>query len=196
MSAVLLRQRGVTAPRVVTLAAGLLTATLVRAAVNGTGSTSAFVAGVGFGGYLIALTWKLGWRGARWRIGDIVLGVGGGLALVLLPALMRPGPGIPMGIHPDPFAIWVAVTAVVVLGEEAVLRGVLFDAIRPVLGLPGAIAITSVAFALIHVPLYGWHVVPLDVAAGIWLAGLRLASGGVAAPATAHLVADLATWWL
>ena len=31
---------------------------------------------------------------------------------------------------------------------------------------------------------------------GLWLAGLRLATGGVAAPAIAHTVADLATWWL
>jgi hypothetical protein len=30
----------------------------------------------------------------------------------------------------------------------------------------------------------------------VWLCGLRLASGGVAAPAVAHALADLATWWL
>ena len=55
---------------------------------------------------------------------------------------------------------------------------------------------TAVLFALMHVPLYGWHVVPLDLGVGLWLAGLRLATGGVAAPAIAHTVADLATWWL
>jgi hypothetical protein len=47
-----------------------------------------------------------------------------------------------------------------------------------------------------HVPLYGWHVVPLDLGVGLWLAGLRLATGGIAAPAIAHTIADLATWWL
>jgi hypothetical protein len=47
-----------------------------------------------------------------------------------------------------------------------------------------------------HVPLYGWHVVPLDLGVGLWLAGLRLATGGIAAPAIAHAVADLATWWV
>ena len=62
--------------------------------------------------------------------------------------------------------------------------------------MPLAVAVTSLAFALIHVPLYGWHVVPLDFAVGVWLAGLRLASGGVAAPAIAHSLADLATWWM
>jgi membrane protease YdiL (CAAX protease family) len=59
-----------------------------------------------------------------------------------------------------------------------------------------AIVVTSVAFALMHVPLYGWHVVPLDLGVGIFLGGLRLASGGIAAPAVAHAVADIATWWL
>jgi hypothetical protein len=47
-----------------------------------------------------------------------------------------------------------------------------------------------------HVPLYGWGVVPVDLAAGVWLAGLRLAGGGVGAPVVAHLLADLAGWWL
>jgi len=47
-----------------------------------------------------------------------------------------------------------------------------------------------------HVPLYGWHVVPLDLGVGIFLGGLRLAGGGWAGPAIAHAVADLATWWL
>jgi membrane protease YdiL (CAAX protease family) len=53
-----------------------------------------------------------------------------------------------------------------------------------------------VVFALMHVPLYGWHVVPLDLAVGLALGGLRVATRGVAAPAVAHAVADLATWWL
>jgi hypothetical protein len=31
---------------------------------------------------------------------------------------------------------------------------------------------------------------------GLGFAGLRLVTGGIAAPAAAHAVADLATWWL
>jgi membrane protease YdiL (CAAX protease family) len=58
------------------------------------------------------------------------------------------------------------------------------------------VAVTSIVFALIHVPLYGWHVVPLDLGVGVFLGGLRLVSGSVAAPAIAHIGADLATWWL
>jgi hypothetical protein len=47
-----------------------------------------------------------------------------------------------------------------------------------------------------HVPLYGWGVVPLDFGVGFWFAGLRLTGGGVAAPTIAHVIADLSTWWL
>jgi membrane protease YdiL (CAAX protease family) len=73
---------------------------------------------------------------------------------------------------------------------------VLFDRLERLGGLGGAVLVTSVVFALMHVPLYGWHVVPLDLGVGLALGGLRIATRGVAAPAVAHAVADLATWWL
>ena len=76
------------------------------------------------------------------------------------------------------------------------LRGALFDGLARLGGPAAAIALTSLAFALMHVPSYGWQVVPLDLGAGLLLGGLRLLSGGIAAPAIAHALADLATWWL
>jgi membrane protease YdiL (CAAX protease family) len=91
---------------------------------------------------------------------------------------------------------WALITLLVAAGEEAVLRGVLLDRLERVAGLIPAIALTTIAFALIHVPLYGWHVVPLDLAVGLVLAGLRISTSGLAAPIAAHAVADLATWWL
>ena len=84
----------------------------------------------------------------------------------------------------------------IAVAEEALLRGVLIDAVSPWAGDLVAVGIAAVAFGLLHVPLYGWQAVPLDVAVGVWLGGLRLATGGVAAPAAAHAVADLAAWWL
>jgi hypothetical protein len=45
---------------------------------------------------------------------------------------------------------------------------------------------------VLHVPFYGLQVLPLDLAVGVLLGGLRQLSGGVAA----HAVADLAGWWL
>ena len=103
-----------------------------------------------------------------------------------------PGLGRPAA----PFLPWAAITILVASGEEALLRGRLFDAIRGAGGVVPAVLVTTVAFALMHVPLYGWHVLPLDLAVGLGFAGLRLLTRGVAAPAAAHAVADLATWWI
>jgi membrane protease YdiL (CAAX protease family) len=99
-------------------------------------------------------------------------------------------------MRPEPFVAWGIVTALVVTGEEVLLRGALFRTIDGAAGPLAAVLVTGLAFALMHVPLYGWGVVPLDLGVGIVLGGLRLASGGVAAPAVAHLLADLSTWWL
>ena len=175
---------------------GLGFVVVVRAALNGGGAATAFGAGAAFGLALVALAARTGLR-LQWPpISAVALGLAGGFALVIVPAVVRPGVGPVAGLHPEPFAAWVAVTLLVAVGEEAVLRGVLLDSVRASLGLPGAVIVTSLAFALLHVPLYGWHVVPLDLAVGVLLAGLRVASGGVAAPAIAHALADLATWWL
>ena len=125
----------------------------------------------------------------------LVIGLAGGLVLVVLPRLMHPGVPVILGMRPEPFVAWLAVTALVATGEEVLLRGVLLDAIATRGGVVLAVAVTSVVFGLIHVPLYGWSVVPLDICVGVWLAGLRLVSGSVAAPAVAHTLADVATWW-
>jgi len=160
------------------------------------------VVGAGFGIALLGLVLA---AGGRLRIGphpakQALAGAAVGLALVALvlggtlvtgstnaPGLARPA---------SPFAPWALVTILVAVAEEAVLRGLLFDRLRRSGGTVVALALTTVAFALLHVPLYGWHVVPLDLAVGLALGGLRIATRGIAAPAVAHAIADLATWWL
>jgi len=137
-------------------------------------------------------------RPASWPR-TIALGLLGGGALVALALAGQAAaslPQLPTLIRGDAFVPWGIATIVVATGEEAVLRGVLFDRLTRGSGIWLAILITSLAFALMHVPFYGWRVVPLDLGVGIWLAGLRLASGGIVAPSIAHAVADLATWWL
>ena len=126
----------------------------------------------------------------------VAIGVAGGLLIVGLTVIGRVGIPGPMVFPVGDLGPWAAVTALVAIGEEAVLRGVLFDSLARFRGPLAAIVITSSVFALMHVPLYGWHVVPLDLGVGLVLGGLRLATGGIAAPAAAHLVADLATRWL
>ena len=143
-------------------------------------------------------------RVAAARLGElsraVIIGSVVGLALVAAtvvgPALAG-GTSVPgLGRPEVAFLPWALVTILVASAEEAVLRGVLFDRIVRAGGIGPALAITTVAFALLHVPLYGWHVVPLDLAVGLALGGLRVATRSVVAPAAAHAVADLATWWL
>ena len=124
----------------------------------------------------------------------LFLGLVGAAVLILLPRLSQPDVPSLVGMRPEPYLLWVVVTSVVAVSEEWLIRGVLFDALALRSGTVVAVALTSVVFALMHVPLYGWSVVPIDLAAGVWLAGFRLTSGGTTAPAIAHVVADLATW--
>jgi membrane protease YdiL (CAAX protease family) len=158
--------------------------------------------GAGFGLALLGLALAAGERlGIRALQGTHALtGVAFGLILVaivlaggflaghtLVPGLARAA---------SPVLPWAMITIVVAVAEEAVLRGLLFDRVRRAGGTLLALAVTTAVFALVHVPSYGWHVVPLDVAVGLALGGLRIATRGFAAPAVAHAVADLATWWL
>ena len=136
-----------------------------------------------------------GWRPERVRVSSLAVGAAGGLVLVGLALATRSGPVAALA-PAAAFGPWVVATILVATAEELILRGVLFGAFDRRLGVSWAVAITAVLFAVMHVPLYGWHVVPLDLGVGLWLGGLRLASGGVAAPAVAHGLADLATWWL
>jgi membrane protease YdiL (CAAX protease family) len=134
------------------------------------------------------------------RLGRLAVGAVFGLVLVLAtvagPSIA--GAVVPVGVlrPAAPFLPWALVTIVVATAEEGILRGALFDRLRVAAGLPIAIGVSTVAFALMHVPLYGWGVVPLDLAVGLGLAGLRITTGSIVAPAAAHAVADLATWWL
>ena len=196
MTAPAASRSGSAGQRAILLGVGLGAAALARAALNGTGATSAYLAGTGFGAALLCLAFAAGWRPARPRLASVGLGVLGALILVGLPLLASPSTRAVTGMRPEPFVAWLVVTALVVTAEEVLLRGALLPALDEAAGPIVAVVASSAAFALMHVPLYGWGVVPIDLAAGVWLAGLRYLSGGVAAPTLAHLLADLATWWL
>jgi membrane protease YdiL (CAAX protease family) len=94
------------------------------------------------------------------------------------------------------FAGWAAAVTVVATAEEVFLRGTLYDAVAGVSGDLAAIVVGAVLFALLHVPLYGWHVVPLDLAVGLVLGGIRQSTGTSAAPAVTHVGADLIGWFV
>ncbi len=168
----------------------------VRWAATIGGLGDALTVGLVFGLALLALAILAGERVSMPGPAALAIGAAGGAALAglaVVPHLGHTGPSLAPA---SAFLPWASITILVATAEELVLRGALFVAVRRQAGVAAAIALTSVAFALIHVPLYGWHVVPLDLGVGIWLGGLRLVGRGVAAPAVAHIVADLVTWWL
>jgi membrane protease YdiL (CAAX protease family) len=158
---------------------------------------SPYLVGALFGVAFLVLAWAGGMRVSVPAPSAWLIGLAGSVVLVVLALGASQLAGQPLRAVPKTeFALWALITIVVASAEELVLRGALFNAIRDATGLLSAVVFTSAAFALMHVPLYGWHVVPLDLGVGVFLAGLRLASGGVAAPVVAHVIADLATWWL
>ena len=177
----------------------LLAALGARLALESWRPSAGLAAGAAFGVLLLAGCRALGWRGGRPSIRQasisLALGVIVAAVLVALPVWLHPETAAIVGIRPQPYAVWVGVTVLVAVGEEVLLRGVLFDRTQDAAGPVAAVALTSVAFAMLHVPLYGLGVVPLDLAVGVALGGSRLASGGVTTPALAHVLADLATWW-
>jgi membrane protease YdiL (CAAX protease family) len=175
--------------------AGLGLALVLRVRVAGAAGAHSVPAGVVFGAALLALAAalgfprpKLGWRQLCW-------GVGGAAVLCLPPLahhLTHPGSAAPAGLLPG----WAAVVTLVAVAEELLLRAALYEALMLWRGPYVAIAATALAFAALHVPLYGWSAAPLDLAVGVFLGVLRLLAGSVTAPALTHTLADLAGWWL
>jgi hypothetical protein len=176
----------------VLLLAGLAAAVAVRVLAAGGDPAGSVPAALLFAGALLALaaaarpsvTWS------RRAVGLGLLGV----AVVCLPVLVHQAV-----LDPEPlrgtagFAPWFAAVTVVVAAEELFLRGALFEAVAR----PGvAVLVGAVAFALLHVPLYGWYVVPLDLAVGLVLGGLRVEAGTPVAPFVAHLGADAVGWFV
>ncbi len=194
MTAIALRPPG-RVVRPAMIITGLAAVVGLRWAATVQGVAGGVAVGLVFGFGLVVVGLATGWRPLLGRRSSIAVGVAGGTVLVVLALVTRSGQ-LPWLAPPAAFIPWVAVTILVASAEELVLRGALFDELDGSVGTLAAVLVTSVAFALMHVPLYGWHVVPLDLGVGLWLAGLRLATGGIVAPAIAHAVADLATWWL
>jgi len=178
------------------LVAGIGAATGVRVVIGGSQSATSMPAGFAFALALILLASGAGWRPRRPNLRAVVLGTAGGAAVVAIWITAHPGIAIDLASVNAAIGLWTPIVAMVAVAEEVVLRGVLFNALRGWGGHGLALAVTTVLFGLMHVPLYGVGALPLDLAVGLLLGGLRIVSGGVLAPAIAHVVADLAGGWL
>ncbi|MGI8825667.1 MAG: CPBP family glutamic-type intramembrane protease [Chloroflexota bacterium] len=183
--------------RIGLLLVGLGLTMVLRLAIAGNDVTQSAPAGLTFAMALVLLAAVAGWRVGRLQVIPLLIGIVGGGVLIVAPAWMHLHATTLLFRFPAGFFVaWAAVVGVVAVAEEILLRGVLFSAVNEVYGPMAAVALTSIAFGLLHVPLYGWNALPLDLAVGFWLGGLRLLSGGVTAPAVAHVLADVAAWWL
>ena len=179
----------------VLLLVGLSAATMLRVVIGGPAPAASIPGGLIFAALLAGLAVASGWRPGRPRPASIVWGAAGAIVLAG-GALLRHGGLAATPASPWLLGIWMPSVTLVALCEEALFRGAVFGAIRDTSSDGIALVITTVAFALIHVPLYGVIALPLDLAAGVLLGGLRLHTGGVAAPAMAHVLADLAAPWV
>lgn len=97
---------------------------------------------------------------------------------------------------PAPAAPWPALATPLLLhglaavAEEAFFRGLVFGLLER-WGPAVAVGGSALAFAAVHVTVWGWWVLPLDLAAGLVLSWQRAASGHWAVPAVTHALANL-----
>jgi membrane protease YdiL (CAAX protease family) len=167
----------------------------LRAITSGAAGSQSPVGGLVFAGCLLGLAYAAGVSRPRHCVKGLLSGVGGGLVLVAV-ALVRSGLSLTPAHSLQEFLPWILVAGAVAVSEEALLRDVLFTLVAQRRGELAAVLLGAAAFAIMHVPLYGWQVLPLDFAVGLLLGMLRVLSGSWTAPALAHVVADAAGWWL
>ncbi|PZS32798.1 MAG: hypothetical protein DLM59_07530 [Pseudonocardiales bacterium] len=176
------------------LVAGFAAALALRVVLGRVAVADSRSAGLAFAAVLLALAIAAGVH-LRLGVRSTVIGVCGG-AVLCLPGVVGWLTGAASHRSAGAFLPWAAVVTVVAAAEEIFLRGALFSAVARRRGPVAAVAFGAGLFALMHVPLYGWHVVPLDLAVGIWLGALRVYAESPTAPLMAHVTADLAGWWL
>jgi membrane protease YdiL (CAAX protease family) len=92
---------------------------------------------------------------------------------------------------PIPWSPWAPVLGVcAAVAEEALFRRLAYGRLLR-FGVPAAIFGSALAFALLHVPLYGVAVLPIDLGAGLLLSWQRWASSSWTVPAATHAAANL-----
>jgi membrane protease YdiL (CAAX protease family) len=80
--------------------------------------------------------------------------------------------------------------AVAGVAEEAIFRHGLYGLLER-WGAFLAISGSALAFALIHVPSYGWYILPINFAAGVVFGWQRWATGSWTAPAVTHALVNV-----
>jgi membrane protease YdiL (CAAX protease family) len=107
-----------------------------------------------------------------------VMAVAVGRAIALPAAPVRAG------------VVVIALNTIAAVGEEAFFRRFLYGRLER-WGPGVAVAGSALAFALVHVPLYGIAAFPVDLGAGLLLSWQRAATGRWSVPAATHALANL-----
>jgi membrane protease YdiL (CAAX protease family) len=176
--------------------AGLAVAVFLRVRLAGPAGAASVPAGFTFGVALAGLALAAGVRIPKPTADQIAAGLAAAAVLCAPVVAHRIAAGPGVVIPPGAFPLWAAGVTLVAVAEELLLRGALYARLATLAGPLAAVTVTAAAFALLHAPIYGWRVVPLDLAVGVTLGVLRWVSGTVTVPAIAHAAADLAGWWL
>lgn len=139
---------------------------------------TALLAGVG------AASWLAPTQRAAGKLPRIVVLAIGLAAVSVASAVSGRPPGLPAGGWTLPLALGAAVA------EELLFRRLAYAALaRRSEAL--AVVVTAVAFALVHLPLYGVAALPVDLGAGLLFSWQRWASGSWTVPAATHAAANL-----
>jgi len=108
-----------------------------------------------------------------------------GVAAFALGRLLSSGAARPVAM-----GLALALNTLAAVAEEAFFRRLVYGTLLRG-GAPAAVVGSAVAFAAVHVTVYGPWVLPLDLAAGLVLGWQRWASGSWRVPALTHVVANL-----
>jgi membrane protease YdiL (CAAX protease family) len=128
-------------------------------------------------------TRRFGTQNGGWALSLAVLGVGA-LAFTMGRVVVE------VPVRPSALAVAVGLNALAAVAEEAFFRRYLYGLVVERHGAALAVAVTAGAFALVHVTVWGWWVLPLDLAAGLVLSWQRAATGRWSVPAATHVLAN------
>jgi membrane protease YdiL (CAAX protease family) len=97
---------------------------------------------------------------------------------------------VELPVRPWGLGVAVGLNALAAVAEEAFFRRYLYGLVAERHGAAVAVAVTAGAFALVHVTVWGWWVLPLDLAAGLVLSWQRAVTGRWSVPAATHVIAN------
>lgn len=118
-----------------------------------------------------------------WAVSAAVLVIGGVAFAIGRVAVSAP-------LRPNALVLAVGLNALAAVAEEAFFRRYLYGLVAASFGAGAAVGATAVLFAVVHVTVWGWWVLPLDVAAGLLLSWQRAATGRWSVPAATHVLAN------